>query len=175
MEDLIRCYDIESFIFYPLFECDQHGAHFCGFFSKNINNPDQVLWDIMVLPIYHKRSFSLLMISISYELARRSGVPGYLRCPMDPKNLIVFQYFWRTTIANAVRSGIVDPDVIAMTTGIGEEDVWDVLEELDCLRDDGEKKMVDPMALPLMDSRVNQPFQKGMLIWAPEKVTREGD
>jgi hypothetical protein len=158
---------VESFDFYALFECDDQGAHICGFFSKNLEEPESVLCDLVILPPYHKRSFAFLMISLSYEMAHRLRTPGGPSGPLNPGEANVFRRFWRIAISAAVRDGLVDPDDIALRTGIRFLDVLACLAELGCLTCGSEGPRANPAELgppgPLPACHLNP----RMLLWVP--------
>jgi histone acetyltransferase MYST1 len=131
-------YDVEDFAFYVLCVCDDAGAHFAGYFSREINGTGgNVLACIVVLPHFQKRGFGRLMVAMSYEIARRKGRPGSPEGPFSDIGRLLFYSYWREMVIKTLMDGVGDiPAVkdIAEFTGIGERDVIEVLRDLKLIR-----------------------------------------
>ena len=127
-------YDVEGFIFYVLCECDQTGAHVAAYFSKEIDSAEgNILACIAVLPPYQKRGYGRLLISLSYELAKRQHKSGGPERPLSDLGKIAFHAYWRDTLIETLRDRIRDIsslDDLVQLTSISRDDIIDVLREL---------------------------------------------
>lgn len=64
-------YDVDLFLFYVLCECDEHGAHIVGYFSKEkASEEGHNLACILTLPAYQRKGYGKFLISFSYELSK---------------------------------------------------------------------------------------------------------
>ena len=115
-------------------EVDAKGAHIVGYFSKEKRSADNYnLACILTLPPYQRKGYGSFMISLSYEMSRRLGVPGSPEKPLTDLGALSYRYYWKY----AVLRYILDADKplsvrsIAMETGICTEDVTKTLESLD--------------------------------------------
>jgi hypothetical protein len=157
---MLHFYAVERLVFYALFECDDDGAHVCGFFSRDTEQPEQVLWDLVVLPPYEGMAYGQFMISLSYELACRAGVPGGPYEALEPRIEWEFKKYQRKAVAQAIQEGCEDPREIATRTGIREQDVIDVLE---CSN-----------GFATVKSRSTFQLQPDMLVWRSENRRHQG-
>jgi histone acetyltransferase MYST1 len=125
-------YDVKGFAFYVLCECDAVSAHIVGFFSRELDNDENVMACIAIFPPYQKRGYGKLLIAMSYEMARRRSKPGKPEHPLSDLGAVAFRSFWKEALVNALAQygdyalTIEDLEVI---TGIAKDDIIDVLEE----------------------------------------------
>lgn len=68
-------YDVEPFLFYVMAECDDSGARFLGYFSKEKRSPkDFNVSCIMTLPVRQRQGWGNLLIEFSERLLSASSV-----------------------------------------------------------------------------------------------------
>lgn len=92
-------YDVEGFLFYVLCECDEKGAHIAAYFSKEIESDiGNILACIVVFPPYQQKGYGRLLISLSYELAKRMKKSGGPERPLSDLGALAFHSFWKDTI-----------------------------------------------------------------------------
>jgi histone acetyltransferase MYST1 len=127
-------YDVEGFTFYVLYECDNTGAHVAAYFSKETNSVANILACIVVFPPYQKKGYGQLLISLSYELARRSGRVGGPERPLSDLGKVAFHSFWRDTILELFKKRDIETiDQIVRCTAISRCDVAEILADFDSL------------------------------------------
>lgn len=130
-------YDVEGFIFYVLCECDENGAHVAAYFSKEINSFDgNILACIVALPPYQKKGYGRLLISLSYEIAKREHRSGGPERPLSDLGKIAFHSYWRDTLVEVLRDHqkeVNTLDDLERITSIALPDIIDVLKELNCV------------------------------------------
>ena len=57
-------YDVEPFLFYIMCDCDSHGCHMVGYFSKEKDSPDDYnLACILTLPPYQRKGYGKRLIA----------------------------------------------------------------------------------------------------------------
>eukprot|EP01095_Lingulamoeba_sp_RSL-Kostka_P014980 TRINITY_DN6737_c0_g1_i1.p1 TRINITY_DN6737_c0_g1~~TRINITY_DN6737_c0_g1_i1.p1 ORF type:complete len:324 (+),score=78.61 TRINITY_DN6737_c0_g1_i1:95-1066(+) len=62
-------YDVEPFLFYVMCECDSHGCHMVGYFSKEKDSPDDYnLACILTLPPFQRKGYGKLLITFCINL-----------------------------------------------------------------------------------------------------------
>ncbi|GFT68963.1 hypothetical protein NPIL_677531 [Nephila pilipes] len=77
-------FDVEPFLFYVLTECDKHGAHLVGYFSKEKESPDgNNVACILTLPPYQRKGFGKFLIAFSYELTKKEHAIGSPEKPLS--------------------------------------------------------------------------------------------
>lgn len=70
-------YDVEPFLFYVITECDDIGARFVGYFSKEKRSPkDYNVSCIMTLPVRQRQGWGNLLIDFSESITRYVWVRG---------------------------------------------------------------------------------------------------
>ncbi|OHT08220.1 putative MYST-like histone acetyltransferase 1 [Tritrichomonas foetus] len=125
-------YDVEKFSFYLLCECDDDGCHLAAYSSREVDTEDQnVLACIVVFPPFQKRGYGRLLISLSYEIARRKRMPGGPERPLSDLGQRAFTSFWRDKIVEMLRDhpgAISTIENLVELTGIAEEDIKNTLE-----------------------------------------------
>jgi histone acetyltransferase MYST1 len=178
-------YDIEAFVFYVLCVCDNAGAHFAGYFSREIDAPGgNVLACIVVLPQYQKRGFGRLMVAMSYEIARRKGRPGCPEGPFSDIGRLMFYSYWREMVIRTLMDcvgEVASAKDIAQSTGIGERDVIEVLRDLKLIRlkrGTWRLELEDVDLMPLFQQLTPQDERPGrffpsMFTWLPTDDDRD--
>jgi histone acetyltransferase MYST1 len=129
--------DVESFLFYLLFEVDEYGLHFAGYFSKD--RQQQCLSNlacIAVLPPYQSKGYGSLLIQLSYELTRREGRRGSPERPITNVGRKAFTACWCRMVAVALCTTLdgVSISEISQATGMLPCDILSVLACLGALR-----------------------------------------
>lgn len=130
-------YDVEGFIFYVLCECDEEGAHLAAYFSREINSEEgNILACIVALPPYQKKGYGRLLISLSYEIAKRQQRSGGPERPLSDLGKIAFNSYWRDTILDLLKNygkDLISIDDLVTMTSITRDDVIDVLRSIKCV------------------------------------------
>ena len=130
-------YDVEGFIFYVLCECDERGAHIAAYFSREVRSDEgNILACIVALPPYQKKGYGRLLISLSYELAKRQRISGGPERPLSDLGKIAFHNYWRDTLVDLLRNRwreIKSIEELKQLTAINSDDIVDVLKELNCV------------------------------------------
>ena len=69
-------YDVEPFLFYIMCECDSHGCHMVGYFSKEKDSPDDYnLACILTLPPYQRKGYGKRLIAFcTYPVSRGASL-----------------------------------------------------------------------------------------------------
>jgi histone acetyltransferase MYST1 len=169
-------YDVSGFAFYVLCVCDVGGAHIAGFFSREIENEENVLACITIFPPYQRRGYGKLLISMAYEMARRIGRPGRPEHPLSDLGAVAFRSFWWETILEKLvqysDENLSVSDIVGIT-GIAEADVIDVLKDHWLVRKVGGEYELVPVnsrsmaglveSLQLMERK--SIFDPRMMIW----------
>ncbi|OIR57296.1 MAG: histone acetyltransferase ESA1-like [Amphiamblys sp. WSBS2006] len=137
LDHKVTFFDVESFVFYVLYEGDGGTEQIAGFFSKerekgNVYN----LSCIVVLPPYQRKGYGRFLISLSYELSRAEGIRGTPERPLSDLGLLTYRKFWAQEVLSVLctENGPRTIEGIAKQTGIYEEDVFDTLEWLHLFR-----------------------------------------
>jgi histone acetyltransferase MYST1 len=127
-------YNVESWVFYVLYECGDGEPHVVAFFSRSLVAESDLIASLVVFPPFQRRRYGQLLISLAYELARRAGLVGGPMEPINEESYITFRCFWRATILDLLRTSDVQTvDEIAAETAICHEDVVVTLAEFRCL------------------------------------------
>ncbi|RNF09615.1 acetyltransferase [Trypanosoma rangeli] len=107
LEEKTTLDDLHFFAFIALFEVDDYGYHFVGYFSKEWRksmNCKNSLSCVMVLPPYRHKGYGTLLIEISYEMGRAEGIPGSPERPLSASGKRVFNRIWQEELLQAVAS-----------------------------------------------------------------------
>lgn len=169
-------YDVEGFTFYVLYDIDESGAHIAAYFSKEINSDVNILACIVVLPPYQNKGYGQMLISLSYEIARRSNRVGGPERPLSDLGKRAFKSYWRSTILELFKKrDIQSIDEIVKCTAIARADIVEILEDFDCLtklRNEWELQInpdVLSKAIAEYDQKPKrQRIDPKMLTWMPE-------
>jgi len=137
LKDVAVFYDISSFNYYVLCECDENGAHIVAFFSRdNKWDGNHILACIMVLPPFQNRGYGTLLISIAYEMAKRRGIIGTPEKPLSDMGKIAFSSYWKNEIIRSLQHfpmSVKTLDDIALTTWISKPDLRKTLTEMNLI------------------------------------------
>lgn len=97
--------DVHFFSFNCLYETDDRGFHFAGYFSKEWKNSQScvnTLSCVMVLPPYRSRGYGSFLVELSYEIARRDGMTGTPERPLSRSGKALFRKAWKKEVLRAV-------------------------------------------------------------------------
>jgi histone acetyltransferase MYST1 len=168
-------YDVEGFVFYVLCECDERGAHFAAYFSRELcSAKGNILACIVSLPPYQKKGYGRLLISLSYEIAKRQRRAGGPERPLSDLGRIAFHAYWRHTLVEVLRNrkDVQTLDELVRMTSISRDDIIDVLREMNCVsRAKGEYELMiqkEALANAIADLEKAKPKLKIdplLLIW----------
>ncbi|OHT07964.1 MOZ/SAS family protein [Tritrichomonas foetus] len=169
-------YDVEGFLFYVLCECDENGAHVAAYFSREIvSDEGNILACIVALPPYQKRGYGRLLISLSYEIAKRQHRSGGPERPLSDLGKIAFHAYWRDTLVETLKThgrDISTLDDLVRLTSISRDDIIDVLREMNCVsKGKGEyelyiqKESLQAAIQHLEDGKPRQKIDPNALIW----------
>ncbi|KAG8345541.1 putative MOZ SAS family [Trypanosoma vivax] len=107
LEEKTTLDDLHFFAFIALFEVDDYGYHFTGYFSKEWRKSvlcTNTLSCVVVLPPYRAKGYGSLLIEISYEMGRIERVPGTPERPLSATGRRVFQKMWQEEVLRAISS-----------------------------------------------------------------------
>ncbi|PWU93925.1 putative acetyltransferase [Trypanosoma cruzi] len=124
-----------------LFEVDDYGYHFVGYFSKEWRKSvacNNSLSCVMVLPPYRNKGYGAFLIKISYEMGRIEGIPGSPERPLSAAGKKVFIRIWREEILQAIFSlneeGLpLTMNLLSWESGMAVEDVAVALHRLNAV------------------------------------------
>ena len=126
---------VTPFLFYVLMERSESGRErFVGYFSKyKVAKKDSpILSCILVMPTEQKRGFGKLLISISYELAKREGRQGSAERPLSGPGLAAFLSWWtwrmRSVVAHCYDGEVLTVAQLSELSGMTSEDVVETLK-----------------------------------------------
>ncbi|EPY37488.1 histone acetyltransferase HTATIP [Angomonas deanei] len=130
--------DVHFFAFYALFEVDDYGFHFVGYFSKEWRKNSacvNTLSCVMVLPPYRAKGYGSFLGELSYELARQDGMVGTPERPLSGSGKLLFRKVWKGEVLRAIHlidssKSVVTLNTLCQMTGLIVEDVLVGLEDL---------------------------------------------
>lgn len=170
-------YDVEGFKFYVLCECDDKGAHIAAYFSQEWESDHgNILSCIVTLPPYQKKGYGSLLISLSYELARRmkkNGIPEHPLSSLGRKTYLSYWINMITIVLVENRYEIHDVRDIVVRTGIAERDIVQALEYLHYVDKVDDTNIVIPewdrleYEYKLLKLRGFRYINRSLLIWDP--------
>ncbi|EKF30097.1 acetyltransferase, putative [Trypanosoma cruzi marinkellei] len=141
LEEKTTLDDLHFFAIVVLFEVDDYGYHFVGYFSKEWRKSmscNNSLSCVMVLPPYRNKGYGALLIEISYEMGRIEGIPGSPERPLSAAGKKVFSRIWRDEILQAIFSlnekGLpLTMNLLSWESGMAIEDVAVALHQLNAV------------------------------------------
>ncbi|GFU05743.1 hypothetical protein NPIL_41241 [Nephila pilipes] len=89
-------FDVEPFLFYVLIECDKHGAHLVGYFSKEKESPNENnVACVLTLPSYQRKG--------CYELSKKECVIGSPEKPLSYLGKLNYRSYWSWVILEILK------------------------------------------------------------------------
>lgn len=139
--DKVTLDDVHFFSFNALFEVDDEGFHFAGYFSKewkNSSNCINTLSCVMVLPPFRSKGYGGFLVRLSYEIGRSESMVGTPERPLSKSGNVLFRKVWRDEILFAVfalaeKGTPVTVNELSRHSGLIVEDVLVALHDLDVL------------------------------------------
>jgi GNAT superfamily N-acetyltransferase len=139
--DKVTLDDVHFFSFNALFEADDEGFHFAGYFSKEWKSSSScinTLSCVMVLPPFRSKGYGGFLVRLSYEIARSENMVGTPERPLSKSGNALFRKVWRDEVLFAVfaleESGMpVTVNELSKHSGLIVEDVLVALHDLDVL------------------------------------------
>ncbi|KAG5464559.1 hypothetical protein LSCM1_00750 [Leishmania martiniquensis] len=139
--DKVTLDDVHFFSFNALFEVDDEGFHFVGYFSKEWTSSlscINTLSCVMVLPPFRSKGYGGILVRLSYEIARMEGMVGTPERPLSKSGNALFRKVWREEVLSAVfaleeRGATVTVGELSKASSLIIEDVLVALQDLDVL------------------------------------------
>ncbi|KAK7202342.1 acetyltransferase [Novymonas esmeraldas] len=139
--DKVTLDDVHFFSFNALFEVDDEGFHFAGYFSKEWRSSSScinTLSCVMVLPPFRSKGYGGFLVRLSYEIARVEGMVGTPERPLSRSGNALFRKVWRDEVLLAVfaleeRGTPVTVNELSKVSSLIIEDVLVALHDLDVL------------------------------------------
>ncbi|KAG5489881.1 hypothetical protein GH5_00764 [Leishmania sp. Ghana 2012 LV757] len=139
--DKVTLDDVHFFSFNALFEVDDEGFHFVGYFSKewaSCSSCINTLSCVMVLPPYRSKGYGSILVRLSYEIARMEGMVGTPERPLSKGGIALFRKVWREEVLFAVftleeRGTPVTVSELSKVSSLIIEDVLVALQDLHIL------------------------------------------
>lgn len=137
--------DVDIFLFYVMCECDEHGAHPVGYFSKEKMNPNakkntngyaRNLACILTFPAYQKRGYGKFLISFSYELSKIENIVGEPERPISDLGWLSYLGYWKRTLLKILKDweGSISIAELSDMTKITPEFIIRTLQELNMIQ-----------------------------------------
>lgn len=107
LNDKVTLDDVHFFVFTVLFEVDDFGFHFAGYFSKELQGNRRLfntLSCIMVLPPFKGKGYGSFLAELSYEIGRRQQSIGTPERPLSWTGKCLFKKIWREECLRAIFS-----------------------------------------------------------------------
>ena len=177
-------HDIENYAFYVLFRMHERGYELTAFFSKHLRSATHnVLSCIVVLPVYQKLGYGSVLISLAYEIAKRSDRPGGPEEPLSYLGEMSFYSFWRDEITRLLMlygKRLVSVDLISRMTGFSRTHVKLTLDRFRLITsesEDGHLTWDWPTVTRLIGDYIAKGEKKRIdpsyLIWLPDDCWSE--
>ncbi|EAY05379.1 MOZ/SAS family protein [Trichomonas vaginalis G3] len=126
-------YDVDGFVFYVLCECDDDGAHVAAYYSRETASQNNILACITTLPPYQKKGYGRILISLSYEIAKRQFKVGGPERPLSDLGRKAYRAYWHDTILETLRDHrdeIKSVENLSTLTSIQNDDVIIALKQI---------------------------------------------
>lgn len=139
--DKVTLDDVHFFSFNALFEVDDEGFHFAGYFSKEWKSSSScinTLSCVMVLPPFRAKGYGGFLVRLSYEIARSESMVGTPERPLSKSGNALFRKVWRDEVLFAVfaleeKGTPVTVNELSKQSGLIIEDILVALHDLDVL------------------------------------------
>lgn len=139
--DKVTLDDVHFFSFNALFEVDDEGFHFAGYFSKEWRGSSScinTLSCVMILPPFRSKGYGGFLVRLSYEIARSEGMVGTPERPLSRSGNALFRKVWRDEVLFAVftldeKGSPITVNELSRQSGLIVEDVLVALHDLDVL------------------------------------------
>lgn len=175
-------YDTERFVYYVLCEAGSISYHTAAFFSKEIDSDvNNTLACIVTFPPFQKKGYGNLLISLSYELAKRANRPGSPERPLSDLGRVAFYQYWKDTIVDLLSSHPKGVDTICDIvgkTGMWFNDIIVILKDISCVSIikgyyvlSINKESLDKAAAQLKASKPRKRIDPKFLYWSPNIKT----
>ena len=172
-------FDVNDFVFYVLCECDDNGAHIAAYYSREANMTENILSCIVVLPPHQRKGYGSFLISLSYEIARRSQIIGGPERPLSDLGKAAYMSYWREASINAFQQygmAIQTIDDLTSITGIAQLDLVESLSGTGVIFKGkrNSKPVINPDAITQLIQRPAQTHKKLVidpqnLVWFKKK------
>ncbi|GIY84938.1 hypothetical protein CDAR_618641 [Caerostris darwini] len=129
-------FDVDPFFFYILTECDRHGAHLVGYFSKEKESPDgNNVACILTLPPYQRKGFGKFLIAFSYELSKKEHAIGSPEKPLSDLGKLSYRSYWSWVILEILKDyrGALSVKELSHMTSITTYDIISTLQSLNMM------------------------------------------
>lgn len=173
--DKVTLDDVHFFCFNALFDVDDEGFHFSGYFSKewrigsdNINT----LSCVMVLPPSRSKGYGGFLVRLSYEIARTEGMVGTPERPLSRSGNVLFRKVWKDEVLYAVfglsEQGVpVTVNELSHRSGLIIEDVLVALHDLDVLFSVGRQGPLLVVDTEAREKCMRHRLDSEKLLWTP--------
>lgn len=105
LPDKVTLDDVHFFAYTALFEVNDFGFHFVGYFSKEWQNSRgccNTLSCIMVLPPFKGKGYGSFLAELSYEIGRRELSVGTPERPLSWSGKQLFRRIWKEEVLRAI-------------------------------------------------------------------------
>lgn len=130
-------YDVDFFLFYVMCECDERGAHVCGYFSKEKFSEEGFnLACILTLPAYQRKGYGKFLISFSYELSKIENKVGTPERPLSDLGLVSYRGYWTRVLLSILKDceGSISIKDLSERTMIKIDDIISTLQHLNLIQ-----------------------------------------
>jgi histone acetyltransferase MYST1 len=131
-------YDVDPFFFYVVCEVDSTGSHIVGYFSKEKHSAEGYnLACILTFPQYQRSGYGKFIISLSYEISKRTGKPGSPEKPLSDLGKLSYRSYWTYVLFHLFASVTTEISIedISLQTAIRTEDIISTLQHLEMVRE----------------------------------------
>jgi histone acetyltransferase MYST1 len=183
LEDKALFFCIGRFVFYICVAVVQSGVHFMGYFSRQLDQADEVniLSCITVLPPFQRKGIGRLLIALAYEMAKLRKVIGGPERPLSDLGSAAFMSYWKEVVVSKLftyRERIQSFEDLMRLTSMTRADISAALREPEIkVRHKGTKKQIAEFNLrkvtEVYEERMatinpRKTFDSELLVWLPE-------
>lgn len=175
LPDKVTLDDVHFFSYNCLYEVDDRGFHFAGYFSKewkNSQNCINTLSCVMVLPPYRSKGYGAFLVELSYEIARRDGMTGTPERPLSHGGKTLFRRAWKKEVLRAIvqlqdQNTPVTINSLCIKSGLIIEDMLVALHDLDALYTVGKQGPLLVLEDSVRQSAKKRRLCADLLQWTP--------